>query len=176
MRVIRLRFAAFATLATLVGVLCGGCDHNRPDHHSAVGPSATRTSPMASASATRSSPAASRSTHPRRLTGVMVSADSTAGRARVTYRPVKVSHVVDQYTEYLKIAVIGPQATLELRPDARILLRTPLYGKDAVASSVTTATFVAALARNRSQLPRIGFQMRTGADGRITYLEQIYQP
>ncbi|MEV5751033.1 hypothetical protein AB0L00_24695 [Actinoallomurus sp. NPDC052308] len=83
---------------------------------------------------------------------------------------------MDDYSEYLKVTVTGPQTTLELRPDARILLRVPLHGLDPTADSVTPAAFVAALARNKSQLPGIGFQIRVGADGRITYLEQIYQP
>ncbi|MCO5986464.1 hypothetical protein NE235_10140 [Actinoallomurus spadix] len=109
---------------------------------------------------------------PKSFTGVMVRAEGT----RVTYRPAKVKHVVDEYSEFIRVAVTGPQATLELSPDARILLRVPLAGDDPAAKSVTPATFAAALARNRDQLPRIGFTVRVGADGRITYLEQIYQP
>ncbi|GAA4617920.1 hypothetical protein GCM10023195_80200 [Actinoallomurus liliacearum] len=162
MRVIHLRLAAFAVL---VGVLCGGCGSGRSGHRSAVGPSVDRTSP-----------AASPSVRPRSFTGVMVSAESTGGHTRVTYRPAKVRHVVDGYTEYLKVTATGPQATLELGPDARILLTVPLHGGGPAGSSVTPATFAAALARNKSQLPRIGFEIRIGADGRITYLEQIYQP
>ncbi|MCO5995030.1 hypothetical protein [Actinoallomurus rhizosphaericola] len=168
MRVIRLRVAVFMTVA---GVLCGGCNDDRAGHRP-VGPPGTHAAPTVSASATPSSPTPSPSMRPRSFTGVMVRADGT----RVTYRPAKVRHVVDEYSEYIKVAVTGPQTTLELSPDARILLRVPLAGDDPAAKSVTPATFAAALARNRDQLPRIGFDIRVGADGRITRLEQIYQP
>ncbi|WP_433178676.1 hypothetical protein [Actinoallomurus sp. CA-150999] len=162
MATVRLRFAALAALAA---ALCGGCKNDPPGHHSSVRPSAAGTSPTVRASAT-----------PRRLSAVMVSAHSAGGRTEVTYRPATIKHVVDKYTEYNKVIVAGPRATLELSPDVRIVLMVPLYGMEPNPHRVTAAAFVGALAKNRRLLPNIGFEVRVGADGRITSLQQVYAP
>ncbi|MEV0400717.1 hypothetical protein [Actinoallomurus sp. NPDC050550] len=162
MGTVRLRFAALAALAA---VLCGGCKDDRPGHHSSARPSATATSPTVRASAT-----------PRRLSAVMVSARSAAGRTEVTYRAATIKHVVDKYSEYNKVSVTGPRATLELSPDVRIVLMVPLYGMDPNPHRVTAAAFVGALAKNRGFLPKVAFEVRVGADGRITSLQQVYTP
>ncbi|GAB3957807.1 hypothetical protein GCM10029978_001260 [Actinoallomurus acanthiterrae] len=94
----------------------------------------------------------------------------------MTYRVATIKHVVDKYTEYNKVIVTGPQATLELSPDVRITLMVPLYGLEAKPTRVTSAAFVAALAKNRRFLPSVGFEVRVGADGRITSLQQVYTP
>ncbi|GAA4632569.1 hypothetical protein GCM10023196_066500 [Actinoallomurus vinaceus] len=162
MRTVRLRFAAFAALTA---ALCSGCKSDPPDHHSAARPSVTATSPTVRPSVT-----------PHRLSAVLVSARSAAGRTEVTYRPARIKHVRDQYSEYNKVIVTGPQATLELSPDVRIVLMVPLHGMDPNPDRVSTAVFVAALAKNRSYLPNIGFEVQVGADGRVASLQQVYTP
>jgi hypothetical protein len=159
---VRLRLAAFVALAA---ALCGGCKSDRSGHHSSVRPSATGVSPTVRPSVT-----------PRRLSAVMVSAHGAAGRTEVTYRPATIKHVVDKYSEYNKVVVTGPRATLELSPEVRIVLMVPLYGMDPNPKRVTTAAFVAALVKNRRYLPNVGFEVRVGADGRITSLQQVYTP
>jgi hypothetical protein len=168
---VRTAHVRFAALAALTAALCPGCKNDQPAAHSTQKPAATVTSPGATPRATVA---------PRRLTVTLMSARTSAGQTRVTYRPTRIQHVMDANSETDRLTVTGPPATLGLGHDARILLCTPLnqrdHGNVVVAEPVTVQTFVTALREQRSFLLGIGFEMRVGADSRITYLKQIFHP
>lgn len=163
----RTRRLALAALAALTAVLSTGCRPGRTAGHPPVTPSARGT-------------AGTPDTAPRRLTAVLVSARTAAGATRVTYRPATVRHRRDGYSEWNEVRPSGPPVSAALDAAARVLLCTPLNeragGGVTRPEPVAHETFVAALAKNRPLLPRIGFEMRIAATGRIVYLKEIYQP
>lgn len=153
----------------VVAALCAGCGNDSPSTPKTSAP------PSGPASAP-TSPALK----PKKITVVLLSSARSDGETVVVYRPAKIRHVSDGMTEGLKVTATGPAARLPLAPHPRILLCTPLNegrsGSIVNPEPVPPATLVAALRRSPRLLPDIGFDMKIGADGRISYLKQYYRP